>query len=300
MRRIFLTLCLLSGSLSAAFAAQPDRMAEEEAAIRQAVTAYVAAYNRQDAQALAALWSPEAAYTDPDSGTQIVGREAIAKQFAEVFANDPGAKLEASTGSVRFVSPNVAVESGTAKIIRADQPAEESSYTAVYVKRDGKWLLDRVSEEDVPVVSSNYEKLKELEWMIGTWVDQDDQARVETTCQWTKNRNFMTRFFMLSVRDRIDMAGLQIVGWDPASGQIRSWVFDSDGGFGEGTWSRKGDSWYVKQVGTLPDGRKSSAVNIFKRIDDNTFTWQSINREAGGEVLPNVDEVLVVRQTAEQ
>jgi hypothetical protein len=31
-------------------------------------------------------------------------------------------------------------------------------------------------------------------------------------------------------------------------------------------------------------------------VDDDTFTWQSINRVAGGELLPNVDEVVVVRQ----
>ena len=43
---------------------------------------------------------------------------------------------------------------------------------------------------------------------------------------------------------------------------------------------------------------RSSSVNIITYVDDNTFTWQSVNREAGGELLPNVDEVVVVRQTA--
>ena len=101
------------------------------------------------------------------------------------------------------------------------------------MRRDGQWLLDRVTEEDVPRVQSNYEQLKQLEWMIGTWVDQDEDDRIETTCQWTKNRNFITRLFAITVRDRITMAGMQIIGWDPARKQIRSWVFDSDGGFGE-------------------------------------------------------------------
>jgi hypothetical protein len=48
----------------------------------------------------------------------------------------------------------------------------------------------------------------------------------------------------------------------------------------------------------LPDGRKSSAVNILTKVDDNTFTWQSIQRYVDGELLPNVDEVVVVRQPA--
>jgi uncharacterized protein (TIGR02246 family) len=244
------------------------------------------------------MWSPEAVYVNPLSGEQVVGHDEIEKQFAAIFADAKGAKLEAKTDTVKFISPNVAVEQGSAKVIRPDQEPEDSQYTAVYVKRDGQWLLDRVTEEDIPVVKSNYEKLKELEWMIGTWEDRDDQNSIETTCQWTKNRNFITRSFTMSIRDRIEMSGMQIVGWDPAAQQIRSWVFDSDGGFGEGTWKKKDKRWYIQSAGTLPDGHKSSSVNIITCVDDDTFTWQSVNREAGGELQPNVDEVVVVRQTA--
>ena len=298
MKRVMLTAAVMAGSLATAIRAESDGQVAEEAAIRKAVESYVAAFNQGDAKALAAMWSPEAVYTSPLSGEQVVGHEAIETQFSAIFAEAKGAKLEAKTDAIQFVSPNVAVEHGTAKVIRPDQAPEESEYTAVYVKRDGQWLLDRVTEEDVPVVPSHYDELKDLEWMIGTWVDQDEQNRIETTCQWTKNQNFMTRAFTLSVRDRIEMAGMQIIGWDPAAKQIRSWVFDSDGGFGEGVWSKKDKRWDVQSTGTLPDGRKSSSVNIITYVDGNTFTWQSVDRQAGGELLPNVDEVVVVRQTA--
>ena len=63
------------------------------------------------------MWSPDAVYTNPLSGEQVVGREEIEKQFAAIFAEAKGAKLEAKTDSVQFVSPNVAVEHGTAKVI---------------------------------------------------------------------------------------------------------------------------------------------------------------------------------------
>jgi uncharacterized protein (TIGR02246 family) len=281
---------------AAAADTQTDRQAADEAAIRKAVEEYVAAYNRGDAKALAAMWSPDAVYTNPVTGAQAVGREAIEKQFAGVFAESKSTKLEASTTAIQFISPNVAAEQGVAKVSRPDQSPEESDYTAVYVKRDGKWLLDRVTEEEVPVVSSHYEQLKELEWMIGSWVDEDDQNRIETTCQWTKNQNFITRSFTLTVRDRIDVAGMQIVGWDPATKQIRSWVFDSDGGFGEGKWTKKGNAWYIQTTGTLPNGEQTSSVNVMTYVDANTFTWQSLNRVVAGELQPNVDEVVVVRQ----
>jgi uncharacterized protein (TIGR02246 family) len=270
----------------------------DENAIRAAVASYVAAFNQGNAAALAALWSPEAVYTNPLTGQQVVGRAEIEAQFAAIFAEAKGTKLEATTTSIQFVSPNVALERGTAKVIRPNEEPAESEYSAVYVNREGQWLLDRVTEEDVPIVPSRYEELKDLEWMIGTWVDQDEEDRIETSCQWTKNRSFITRSFAVSIADRFQMSGIQIIGWDPASKQIRSWVFDSDGAFGEGTWNKKDKSWYIQSTGTLPDGSKSSSVNIITRVDENTFTWQSVNREAGGELLPNVDEVVVVRQTS--
>src|SRR6185295_4884509 len=136
-------------------------------------------------------------------------------------------------------------------------------------------------------------------WMIGSWIDNDANATVQTDCEWTKNRNFMTRSFAAVVRGQVNLSGMQIVGWDPIAKQIRSWVFDSDGGFSEGKWTQKGDRWLIKQTGTTPDGDKTSAVNIIKRVDDNSFTWQSVERTENGDILPNVEEVLVVRKPVE-
>ena len=107
----------------------------------------------------------------------------------------------------------------------------------------------------------------------------------------------MTRAFKVSVGNRVAVSGMQIIGWDAADKKIRSWVFDSDGGCGEGVWTHKGNRWYIKQVGVLPDGQRSSEVNILTKVDDNTFTWQSTNREIDGEVQPNIDEIKVVRTT---
>ena len=135
--------------------------------------------------------------------------------------------------------------------------------------------------------------------MVGSWMDRDERATIQTDCEWTKNKSFMTRSFAMVIGDRVNMAGMQIIGWDPAAKLIRSWVFDSDGGFSEGKWKRKGDRWLIQQVGTLPDGGKSSAVNVLKKIDNDSFTWQSVERSVDGEPLPDVGEVMIVRKPAE-
>src|SRR5205814_2128987 len=122
--------------------------AADEAAIRATVETYAAAFNQRDAKALAAHWLPEAVYIDPDSGKSIVGRAAIEKHFAHVLSNSKS-KLTVAVESIRFVSPHVAVEQGIATTMGANKDPDKSSYTAIHIKRDGKWLLDRVTEEEV-------------------------------------------------------------------------------------------------------------------------------------------------------
>jgi len=296
--KYFIGILVICAATCGAKATCAADQAADQAAIEAAVDSYTAAFNARDAKTLAAHWSPDAVYINPLTGNQVEGREAITREFEAILSELKQTKLAVDVESIRFISPNVAMENGVTKLVSADGQPQESSYTAIHVKRDGKWLLDRVTEEDLPMVQSHYEQLKELEWIIGTWVDGDGHARIETTCEWTRNKNFITRSFTVSIQDRIDMAGMQIIGWDPAAKQIRSWVFDSDGGFTEGRWMKKDNRWYITKTGTLADGRKASSVNVITTVDDDRFKWQSVNRIVDGDLLPNIDEVIVVRSQA--
>ncbi len=298
MQRLFLGL-LAIGAIAGgpAVAAEPDQ-ATDLAAIRKFGEDYVQTFNQHDAKALADFWSPDAVYLNRLTREQVTGREAIAAEFVGIFKEKPELKIEVSSSSIDFVSPNVAVEQGKATYTGTKEKADPMDFSAVYVRRDGKWLLDRVTDKPKQTPPSHYEHLKELEWMIGSWVDddQEDNATVTTDCTWNKNRNFLTRMYSVSVDGEETMAGVQIIGWDAATKSIRSWAFDSDGGVTEATWTHKGDKWYVRNKGVLADGRKASAVNIIKKVDDNSFTWQTIDRTAGGEILPDVDEIQIVRK----
>ncbi len=299
MNRILLCLLILGGAVvNWSFAGQPRDAAADEAAIRKADEAYVQAFNKHDAKALADAWSPEAVYLNRATGEEVVGRTAIEEQFTAVFKDQPEIKLDLNVQSIQFVSPNVAVEQGISKTLAPKAEPEEEEYSAVFVRREGQWLLDRVTEKAKEATPSRYEQLKPLEWMIGRWVDKDDDDNVdiETECKWTKNQSFITRSFTVSAEGKISMSGMQIIGWDPVAKAIRSWTFDSDGGFAEATWTLKKDRWFIQNKGYLADGRKASMTNVIKQVDQNSFTWQTIERNVGGELLPNIDEVLIVRQ----
>ena len=123
--------------------AQSQSDATAEAAIQKNAEAFVEAFHRGDAQALAAFWAPDGVYTDL-AGRQLKGREAIAKAFTGLFAANKGLKVQIESLALRFVSPDVAIEEGTTAVFPPDGgPPSRARYTNVHVKKDGQWLLSK-------------------------------------------------------------------------------------------------------------------------------------------------------------
>ncbi len=253
------------------------------------------AFNARDAARLASYWSANGVYINPSSGEQTVGREAIETGFKEIFSQETVPQLAVATESIQLVSPSVAVERGTATVMRTDNDVEQSRYSVVYVKQNGNWLIDRVSENEIEIRSSNYERLKELEWLVGDWTMAGDGFRVEFSAQWTANRNFISRKFKVLDEFEVETTGLQIIGWDAQNEVIRSWLFDSDGTVVTGKWNRKDDGWSVVAKASLIDGSAGSYTTVFRRVDADHYGWQKVNRVLDGEILPNIDELIVTR-----
>ena len=78
---------------------------------------------------MASMWSPEAVYIDDETGEKAVGHDAIAKQLDHEFAGAEDAKLKIHIDSIDFVSPNVAVEKGTAEVTYSKGQAGENPNT---------------------------------------------------------------------------------------------------------------------------------------------------------------------------
>jgi hypothetical protein len=113
--------------------------------------------------------------------------------------------------------------------------------------------------------------LEHLNWLIGEWVAKGEGYQARSTAKWSENCNFIVSQFSVERPGGKTLCGTQRIGWDPAAERIRSWVFDSDGGISEGIWQQEGDAWMVKNVGVLPDGRRSSAANFWVREGDDRY-----------------------------
>ena len=276
-----------------AIAQKADRYAKEKAAVRSEAESFVQAFNKGDAESLSSHWAEDAEYTLP-SGEVLKGRDKIEQGFKKFFSENQGIRIQLAISEIRFPRHNEAIEQGSAVVSRPGEEPKELTYEVTHVKRKGAWKIAHV--EETVSAHSNYEHLKELEWLMGEWVDDSEDVDVETLAQWTKNKNFITLSFRVVFEGRPVLEGTQVIGWDPSVKSIKSWVFDSLGGFGQGVWTREGSRWTVRTTGVLITGEKTSAINIYTALDENTFTFSSISRETNAQPQPNIEEIRVVRK----
>jgi uncharacterized protein (TIGR02246 family) len=279
-------------------AAAVDRRGDEQA-IHELVEAFTKAFNAGDAAAAAATFTNEAMIVCED-GERIFGRAAIRDQFAASFQDHKGSTIAIQTNSLRFLGTETALEEGRSTITPAkDAGAPEiSGFTAIYVKEDGHWLQAAVRDEPAAKVTP-HDRLKELEWLVGEWVNESQDAVVYTSCNWAQSGNFLVREFTVKMQGKPVLSGSQTIGWDPGRRQFKSWVFDSEGGFVEAYWTRNGNQWVAKAEGVKQDGEHASATNIVTRLGKDRLSWQSVNRTVGGAAVPGVDEFTLVRKPPE-
>ena len=256
--------------------------------------AYVAAFNRADLKALGDLYAENVQFTT-DAGAIISGRAAVVDGLAKYFAKTKDSKIEVQLESARLLTPDVLAENGISTVTSPQGSRDATRYAVTYVKKGDDWLITQVDESAPPPVDAAAQALGELSWMIGNWKDESPALTVETKVAWTKSNHFIRRSFTVTRGSANTVEGTEIIGYDPVGGHLRSWVFDSEGGFGESTWQQEGNKWLTNVKATGPDGSQSTAQHVITKLDDNKYSWESVNRTRNGEVLPNLDRIEVSR-----
>ncbi len=272
-----------------------EKLSDDEQALRKRAADFIEAFNKGDAVAVAAFWTPDGDYVD-QAGHALRGRKAIESAFRKQFANAPGAKLRVHPTAFRLVKPDLAIEDGITEVFLAGGglPAV-TRYTSVHIKQDGQWYLASV-RDSVALPPSHYEHLHALEWLVGHWADETtkgDVARV--SYGWAEGRHFLLGRLTTTVKDVPVAGATQWIGWDPTAKQIRSWSFDSSGGFSEAIWTEDNNRWLIKSVHTLRDGKKHVATNIVTKVDADHLTWQATKVSVDGKSLPDSEIVKMKR-----
>lgn len=281
-----------------AAAPKTDARAEDRAAIRAHMASFVKAFEAHDAKALASHWTEEGEY-ESDEGVTVRGRAALEKAFAPVLASHKSTKVTTKPGELRFISRDSAVGDGTVSIVRAPgEAASQAHFTGIFAREDGKWKIAQLNEESIEEPADLHD---ELGWLVGDWKSKAQDTEITTTYAWeNENKKFLRVKFTIKEKDGKTLSGSQFLGVDPVSGEIRTWSFESEGGIGEGVWVRDGDHWVVEMVGALADGRVMTATNVLRKVSEDLFTWQSVNRRLDDEEIADLPPVKVSRVKADK
>jgi uncharacterized protein (TIGR02246 family) len=282
-----------------AIPASADRPAEpkpspEEQAIRANIEAFRKAFDAGNAHELAEIFTLHGELVD-NEGHVIQGRSAIEKQYTSFFARRKGAKIEINVDALEFVGSKMAFEEGRTTVRFADGQTDDEVYTVIHVKgRDG-WRMALARDRAADRVDAEGE-LERLAWMIGDWIDESPSALVETSYRWSENRRAILGDYQLRVAGKVVLTGTQRIAWDPLAKAMRSWVFDSQGGFRDGLWARDGERWVINLHGATHDGQPSSVTNVLTVVSPDRCTWQSRDRVVSGKLLPDSEPTVVVRR----
>ena len=106
--------------------------------------AYEAAYAKGDAEALADFFTEDAEYTAED-GRTFKGRSEIEEVIRAALVARKGGSLAIDVETVRMLAPEVLLEKGATTVTTNDGEVSASLYTAIHLKKEGKWTISQVA-----------------------------------------------------------------------------------------------------------------------------------------------------------
>ena len=200
-------------------ASQPKFTAStpEEKAVMAAIGVFSKTYSEGDHATLASYFTDDAVIVDPE-GNETRGKAAIGEMYGASFQENPGLKLESEVAEVRFITPDVARVEGQTRLSSAGGDATEfTRFSSLLVRKDGKWRAAELREYTAPAEDvSSYERLRDLEWMVGHWVDESETNKVEATVRWADNQSYLIRTYTVEIQGEKSSSGTMFIGWDPA------------------------------------------------------------------------------------
>lgn len=264
------------------------------AAVRKSAAGLATAFNAGKVDDLTAMFLPKGELID-EEGTVYQGQKEIKDLLTAFFEKFPGAKLAINVESVRAVGP-VAIDEGTRTITTKDGGVKSQfRYIGVWTKTDRGWQLASFRDFADDPAPTPHDNLQPVAWLVGDWVNEGTDGKVAINYRWSEDKNYLLGDFQFSSADGKQRKSSQRIGWDPSVGKIRSWLFDADGGFAEGSWTVVDDDIVIKSSTTNPDGGTASATMTITRDGKNRYSIAGTDRIVGDGREPDF-EITVVRR----
>jgi hypothetical protein len=173
-----------------------------------------------------------------------------------------------------------------------------SHFVALFARHGNGWRIAEMRDCPAPAGGvTPYERLKELEWMVGEWVDASEGASVRSNVRWGEGKGYLIRDYSVHRGGEPAMSGLMIIAWDPLTDEIKGWVFNADGSRGEGSWIRAADNqWIVEAHGSTASGRPSSEKQIIILVNMDVIRMHTDECIVGGRTVLGIADSIMVRK----
>ncbi len=261
-------------------AASTDQEATKQT-LNQMLHDYVARFNSRDFDALAKLLRNDVAYHD--DSTDVSGSAAFVEGLRKVTSEEPSLKLSIEIQEVKLDGDAVAFAAGTASMASDNTPSESSRFEVEFGKEADAWKVVSISETSGASASAN--ALESLTWLIGSWQDSHDPT-LQTTVRFVSGNQFLQRTVERRTDTETTQIATEMIGYDPQSHRVRSWLFFADGSFGSGTWQGESDHCKIHLRQTLVDGSTATGTYVVRPTSADSMTIQLISRVVNGELQP--------------
>jgi uncharacterized protein (TIGR02246 family) len=292
---LFLTSIAAAMAVSSTLAEDADPNQANLDILAANAASFVASYNKADHEALAKLFLPEGEIVLAN-GDIVAGREEISSFYQDVFSGDgkPQAALEA--GSVRFVTPGIAIEDGTLHVTKPSGEVVSHYYTAVQVKQEnGSWLTASIRDEIEDRAPAS-EKLVALQWLVGDWLIEKEGTRTFLSFDWSEDGPFLDGRALTETAGEQSVSLTYRIGWNANRKNFVSWGFDAQGGYTKSEWTNAGDGFLLRTSGVTADGEiNQSTQSMIPDENLQGFTWSIRYHTLGGAVQPDLSTRVVKR-----
>ncbi|HQR07173.1 MAG TPA: SgcJ/EcaC family oxidoreductase [Gemmatales bacterium] len=278
----------------------PTSQQEKEKEVRSFLETVAATFNKHDAKAVGGLFLAEGELVDED-GNVLKTREAIESHYSEIFKAKPESRLKVEDDTVRLIGDSIAMYDGLAEVKpSAQERVRRTRFAAVLTKQGNQWQIASIRDlEDLDNDSVLIrETMNELGFLVGEWLEEGSNYRIQTDCQWCDDKMSLVQKFKISGSNIKELTGTQRIAWDPATQKIKSWTHDSQGGYAEALWTNKDGGWIVKANGTNSEGDATSMTSEYREASKGRIDLYFRDRIIGAEVMPDV-KVTIVRKPPE-
>lgn len=256
------------------------------------------AFNEGKVDAVVEQFLPDAELID-DSGAVHLGKDEITTLLKSFYERYPGVQSAAEVESIRLIA-GLALVDGTR--VLSDKDGKNMTvlrFAAIWKKTDAGYKLASLRDVSEVVPVSPSEALSEISWIIGSWVNEGSDGKVELEYRFTDEGNFIVGdLSVLSADGTQVMKSVQRIGWDASEGRFKSWTFDSDGGWGEAVWTATDSGWTLQSNAVAPDGQRGTAVVTISAQSTDRFVLTGTHRSTEGIAEPDYEHVVVRKAPA--